>query len=163
MEDNYLWRTDYFYRYKDLPVEESIDLLDWLKQRYVVRRMDVGGQTYCLTHSFYNPKCVDKRYCDLQYSDVWNITWSSIWREDQFTHALDVYPNYEYTFICGHVPVQNARAWKTPAENANILKSFHRENMINIDVGCAKGKIGNLENGAIFLRLNDMKEYVIPL
>ncbi len=35
--------------------------------------------------------------------------------------------------------------------------------MINIDGGCAKGKIGNIANGAIFLRLNDMKEYVIPL
>lgn len=166
-KDAYLWLDANggritFYRYKELPVEERIELLDWLKERYVVRRMELEGRTYCLTHSFYNPACEDKRYSDLQYSDVWNITWSSIWRDDPFTHALDVYPNYEYTFICGHVPVQNARAWETPAEDANVLRSFHHENMINIDGGCAKGKIGNLENGAIFLRLNDMKEYVIP-
>ncbi len=59
-----------FYRYKELPVEEKIKLLNWLKQRYVVRRIEVEDQTYCPTHSFYNPKCEEKRYCNLNYSDV---------------------------------------------------------------------------------------------
>ncbi len=167
-KDAYLWLDANggritFYRYKELPVEERIELLNWLKQRYVVRRMDVEGLPYCLTHSFYNPKCEDKRYCDLQYGDVWNITWSSIWRYDLFTHALDVYSGYEYTFVCGHVPVQSARVWEAPTEDANILKSFRHKNMIDIDGGCAKGKSAKVRNGAIFLRLNDMKEYVIPL
>ncbi len=152
-----------FNRYKELPVAERIRLLNWLKQRYVVRRIEVEDQTYCLTHSFYNPKCVDKRYCDLQYRDVWNITWSSIWRNDPFTNALDVYSDYEYTFISGHVHIQSARAWEAPSENTNVLKSFRHKNMINIDGGCAKGKCGNVRNGAIFLRLNDMKEYAVPL
>ena len=154
------WST--FYRYKELHAEERIGLLDWLKQRYVVRMVEIEGQTYCLTHSFYNHRCEDKCYCDMPYSDVWNITWSSIWREDPFTHALDIYSDYEYTFICGHVPVQIARAGEDPEEDSNVLKSLRHDNLINIDGGCAIEKNGNIENGAIFLRLNDMREFVIP-
>lgn len=150
-----------FNRYKELPVNDRVKLLDWLKQRFVVRRVDIEDQPYCLTHSFYNPRCENKRYCDLPYSDVWNITWSSIWRNDPFTHALDVYPNYKYTFICGHVPVQNARDEQLPVEEGNVLKSFHHENLIDIDGGCAKGCVPEFNNGAIFLCLNDMKEYAV--
>lgn len=56
-KDAYLWLNANggritFYQYKELLVEERIELLDWLKQRYVVRRMDIGGQTYCLDTFF---------------------------------------------------------------------------------------------------------------
>lgn len=153
-----------FSRYRELPVEERIELLDWLKQRYVVRTMEVDDQAWCLTHSFYNPKCENKQYCDIPYRDVWSITWSSIWRHDPLTHALDVYPNYDYTFICGHVPVQNIRAWQTSDEDETVsLKSFYHENVINIDGGCAIGPVSAINNGAIFLKLNDKKEFAIPL
>ena len=167
-KDAYLWLDANggritFYRYKELPIEERNELLDWLKQRYVVRTMEVDDQAWCLTHSFYNPKCENKRYCDLTYSDVWNITWSSIWRNDPLTHALDVYPKYDYTFICGHVPVQNIRAWQTSDEDETRLKSFYHENVIDIDGGCSIGHASAVNNGAIFLRLNDKKEFAIPL
>lgn len=168
-KDAYLWLDANggritFSRYKELPIEERNELLDWLKQRYVVRTMEVDDQAWCLTHSFYNPKCENKRYSDLQYKDVWNITWSSIWRNDPLTHALDVYPNYDYTFICGHVPVQNIRAWQTSDEDETVcLKSFYHENVIDIDGGCSIGHASAINNGAIFLRLNDKKEFAIPL
>ncbi len=167
-KDAYLWLDANggkitFYQYKKLAEKDRDKLLDWLRKRFVVRREDIGNYSYCLTHSFYNPKCENKRYCELTYSDVWNITWSSIWRDDPFTKAMDIYSNYDFTFVCGHVPVQNVRPWETPAEDANELRSFHHKNMITIDGGCAKGKIENIANGAIFLRLNDMKEFAIPM
>ncbi len=152
-----------FNQYKALQEKDRINLLDWMRQRYVVRRIDIDDRAYCLTHSFYNPKCENKRYCELTYSDVWNITWSSIWRDDPLTKAMDIYPDYDYTFICGHVPVQRIRAGQMPDENMNALRSYKHENVVNIDGGCAKGYAINANNGAIFLRLNDMQEFAVEL
>ena len=106
---------------------------------------------------------MDKRYCELSYNDVWNITWSSIWRDDPFTKAMDIYSDYNFSFVCGHVPVQTVRAGQQLPEDTDALKSFCHKNVVNIDGGCAKGHVENANNGLIFLRLNDMKEFAIPL
>ncbi len=167
-KDSYLWldanggRTT-FRQYKRLTEHDRIRLLNWMRQRYVVHQINIDDHAYCLTHSFYNPNCENKRYSELTYNDVWNITWSSIWRDDSFTKALDIYPDYEYTFICGHVPVQDIRSRQPQDEDGDLFKSYRHKNVVNIDGGCARGHAGNITNGAIFLRLNDMKEFAVPL
>ena len=113
--------------------------------------------------SYYNASCENKRYSELQYKNVWNITWSSIWRDDSLTHATDIYSQYDYTFITGHVPVQRIRRYQEPSEDWNSLQSFRHRNLINIDGGCALGHTGEINNGTIFLRLDDMKEFPVPL
>lgn len=167
-KDVYLWLDANggrftFYQYKTLPKEDRINLLVWMRQRYVVRKVFIDNDTYCLTHSFYDPKCENKRYCELSYSDVWNITWSSIWREDDLTQSLNIYPQYPYTFITGHVPVQTIRKRYKADQEWSLLKSFSIDNMICIDGGCAMGSINEVANGLIFLRLDDMSEYAINL
>ncbi len=167
-KDSFLWLdanggSVTFNGYKELPAKDRAELLEWMKHRYVIRRIDVGGHAYCLTHSYYNPECENKRYFELSYDDVWNIAWLSIWRNDPFTHAQDIYPNYNYTFICGHVPVQNIRAIQGTNESGYTLTSFHHNNVVDIDGGCAKGRACKAANGAIFLRINDMKEYAVLL
>ena len=152
-----------FHRYQKLCDRDRAELLNWLRQRYVIRTIEIDGRPYCLTHSFYNPECENKRYSELTYKEVWNITWSSIWRDDFYTHALDIYPDYDYTFICGHVPVQLARKSERSSEDWNILSCFHHENLINIDGGCAMGRVKKVHNGALFLRVDDMKEFAVPM
>ncbi len=151
-----------FSQYKQLLQKERKSLLDWLKNRYVLRTMTINGRSYCLTHSFYNPKYENKKYCEMQYRDIWSITWSSIWRDDFFTHAPDVYSNYDYTFVCGHVPVQRITGNSTHANSAQ-LKGFHHDNLINIDGGCAIGRVAGFDNGLIILKLDDMSERYVPL
>ena len=149
--------------YTDLSCEERKRLLEWLSNRYVIRNLRYPDHDYCLTHSYYNPKCMWKRYNELPYAKVWSITWSSMWREDFLTHGLDVYSKYDYTFVCGHVPVQNIRRRHEAEKEWNCLKSFRHNNVIGIDGGCSLEKDGNLHNGLIFLRLDDLKEFAIPL
>lgn len=149
-----------FEAYKVLPFEEKFSLLKWLKTRYVIKTVKIRDAVYCLTHSYYNLGCENKRYQELSYADVWNVTWSSIWREDFLTHAADIYADYDYTFICGHVPVQSVRMQQMD-KNWNKLISFRHNNVINIDGGCAMGYIDEINNGLIFLRLDDMCEYRI--
>ncbi len=165
-KDAYLWLDanggeTTFYQYKKLAENDRNKLLDWLRKRFVVRRENIGEYSYCLPHSFYNPRCENKRYCELTYRDVWNITWSSIWRDDPFTKAMDIYSNYDFTFVCGHVPVQTIRTEQLLGNTVEGLSSYRHENIVNIDGGCAKGNVEKINNGAIFLRLNDMTEYVV--
>ena len=74
------------------------------------------------------------------------------------THADDIYSDYEYTFITGHVPVQTVRRWQEPEDDWNALKSYKHGNLISIDRGCAMGHVKDIATGAIFLRLDDMRE-----
>ena len=163
----YLWLdvnggVSTFNQYKELSDAERLMMLEWLKSRYVIKIIDVNGHPYCLTHSFYNPKCENMRYNELHYDDVWSITWSSIWRKDAFTHALDIFHHYKYIFICGHVPVQYIFESEDYLECHNSLKSYRKGNLFNIDGGCAIGK-ANTHKGLIFLKLSDLSDHVVMM
>ena len=161
--ETYLWLEvnggkSTYDQYGKLIEEERLKLLEWLRSRYVIRTLNVEGHLFCLTHSYYNPKYENMRCIDLPYGDAWSITWSSIWRKDVFTHALDIYGKYDHTFICGHVPVQKIGEITDSAEKQEI-KSFKHGNLVNIDGGCAlDSKL--TRKGMIILKLNDMSEYV---
>ena len=146
-----------------LSQEERALLLNWLSSRYVIKTFELGNRLFCLTHSYYNDKCNNKRFFELSYSDAWSVTWSSIWREDFLTHALDNYSDYAYTFITGHVPVQQVRRWHSNENDWNRLESFYHNNVINIDGGCAMGRSNEIMNGIIYLRLDDLREFEIKL
>ncbi len=166
--DNYLWLEANggritFDNYKELSKEERWKLLEWMKSRYVIKTIEVSGRRFCLTHSFYKERCENKMFSEMDYRDAWNITWSSIWRNDEFTHAMDIYPQYSYTFVNGHVPVQIIRRQQGTVSECGRLKSFTHNNVICIDGGCALENVGGTERGIIFLRLDDMEEYAVSL
>ncbi len=146
-----------------LSEQERVDLINWLRSRYVIRTLNANNREFCLSHSYYNGKCENKRYNDLSYEDVSNITWSSIWRDDMLTHAEDIYSKYDYTFVIGHVPVLSVRKYKEYDEDWNRLESIHHGNVINIDGGCAIGRNDEFRNGLIIYRLDDGKEFGVEL
>ena len=154
-----------FDRYKVLPIQERKELLEWLNSRYVIKTLDVKDKHFCLTHSFYSSRCKNKRYNEMSYTDAWNITWSSVWREDFLTHGEDVYSQYDYTFVVGHVPVQNIRCRNELEEWYQLvnlrLSSFRSDNVVAIDGGCALGSTKVFENGIIILRLPDLSEQYV--
>lgn len=147
--------------YKSLSLEDRLSLLEWLKTRYVVKTLDINRNKYCLSHSYYNAKCENMKYSELSYLDVWNITWSSIWRDDYCSHALDIYSKYDYQFVIGHVPVHFVRREYYPADAWNVLKFLRHKNVINIDGGCSMGLDEDIENGLILLRIDDMQEFTL--
>ena len=65
-------------------------------------------------------------------------------------------------FVTGHVPVQRIRKWIEVEEDFGCLKSFRKGNLIDIDGGCSFGEIDEVDNGLIFLRLEDMVEFPVP-
>ena len=152
-----------FREYRRLIIGTRKLLLSWLKSRYVIKTVRVGDADFCLTHSFYKESCKNMTYAELEYGDVWSVVWSSIWREDEYTRALDIYPDYDYTFISGHVPVQSVRRFQNPIGDWNQLKAVTHGNLVNIDGGCAFGRSEDINNGAIFLRLDDMREFPVEM
>lgn len=149
--------------YETLSDEERRELLAWLKDRFLIKTIACGGKKICLTHSYYKPDCENKRYRELSYQEVSFIVWSSIWRDDEMTHADDIYGDYDYTFITGHVPVQRVFYKFMPQGDYNRLEKVVHGNLINIDGGLASGHSRGLHNGAIFLRLDDMKEFPVSI
>ncbi len=155
--------TKTFAQYKELSLKKRQSLLLWLRQRYVMKTLEVDGRTFCLTHSYYSEGLENKIYNEMEYRDIWNIVWTSVYREGWETHGSDIYGNYDYTFITGHVPVLKIMRWFLGRDNFNELCIFKKKNFIDIDGGCAMGYREGLNNGALFLRLDDMSVFTVAM
>ncbi len=168
-QDAELW-LDYnggrktFPDYGRLPVNQRKSLLEWLNSRYLIKIIEVGDRKFCLTHSYYRKALENMIYSEVSYWDIWNIVWTSMYRYGDETHGENIYKDHpEYTFITGHVPVLRVmRSWKAQPDY-NELMILQDGNLIDIDGACAMGYQEGVNNGALFLRLDDMKVFPIPL
>ncbi|MCR4740754.1 MAG: fructose-bisphosphatase class III [Lachnospiraceae bacterium] len=148
--------------YYGLSEPERKELLAWLNDRYVTKIINVSGKDFCLTHSFFIDIAENKKYSELDYGTVSDIVWNSIFRDDPDTHADFIYDGYAYTFITGHVPTVKIR-YDLGSTDLDTIRIYEKENLIDIDGGCAYGKQKSINNGALFLRLDDMKVFPIPV
>lgn len=156
-------------KYKNLTLDERKRLLAWLRGRCLMKIVECprGGTKFCLTHSNYVPWYENVAYKDMDYETASNIVWNSIFRKDETKINDSVYRDHkQYVFVTGHVPVQRAFNMRdlTSVMQNGIQSITYKENLINIDGGCAMGKqYLDCENGAIFLRLNDRKVFTVPI
>ncbi len=149
--------------YGNISVEQKKTILGWLATRQVIKIIDINGTGFCLTHSFYIPGCENKRYDELTYDTVSHIVWDSIYRTGDDTHAEDIYGNYDHIFVTGHVPVQRIYMSYEGDDDYNRLEMHRHGNLLCIDGGCALGYNSGVNSGAIFLRLDDLKEFPVPV
>ena len=152
-----------FAQYEKLSLKARKDLLLWLMGRDLIKTLEVNGRSFCLTHSYYIEGQENKAYSEMNYEDIWKIVWVSMYRDDRGTWGPDIYQYYDHTFITGHVPVLLVMRWFERHESFNELRIFEKRNFIDIDGGCALGYQEGLNNGALFLRLNDMKVFTVPM
>ena len=148
--------------YLKLSDKERLELLVWLNDRCVIKTIDIGCTVFCLTHSYYIPGLENRRYQDMDYDDVGKIVWTSVYRTDPDTMGGFLYDKYDYTFVTGHVPTQRVRG-RLDDPGFNVLKTYEDRNLIDIDGGCAMGYCDGINNGALFLRLDDMEVFPIPV
>lgn len=151
-----------FEKYIGLKEKDRIALLEWLRDRYVIKTINVGGKDFCLTHSYYVQKYENKKYHELEYARIWNIVWTSVYRHGE-TKGSDIYKKYDYTFITGHVPVGYIMQNFLGDYEYNDLKIYKKGNFIDIDGGCSMGYCSEMKTGALFIRLDDMKVFAVPL
>ena len=135
--------------FRKLSEYDQADLMEWLRNRPLIKRVSIGEKNYILCHSHYIKGCEDKTLCDMSGNDAWNIVWRSPFRADLYNGGPDYYAQYPETFVIGHVPVQRI---------TGQFDAVMAGNVVDIDGGCAFGKsVGPLECGALFLRLDDME------
>ena len=159
-----------FYEYCGLPGnKERKELLFWLNRRELIKTLDVdtenGKQKYTLCHSYYIPKYDGIPYYEVPKKPAWDIVWRSVFRDEYETMANDVYSEHtDRLFITGHVPIQRIMHVNDSAYDlkTNIPKAYYWKNLVNIDGGLAFQHSG-VKNGALFLRLEDRKEFFIEL
>ncbi len=167
-KDSDLWLygnggTKTYAQYLALTKKKRQSLLLWLRRRYVIRTLEAGGQTYCLTHSYYDPKCENRMYFELDCAAVWNIVWRSMYRDDWDTRGINIYKDYPYTFVTGHVPIPVVKRSFEGDKTYNDLRIFEKGNFIDIDGGCCVGYHEAVHNGALFYRLDDRKVFAEPM
>ncbi len=151
-----------FDQYRDeLSVDERKDLLGWLRGRPLIKLVSAGGRDYVLCHSYYMEGHEDKPLSDVPPDAAWDIVWRSMFRDDPDTWCGDIYAEYpDKLFITGHVPVH--RIVREYQNKYALPHPYQHGNLINIDGGLAYGHMG-IRNAAIFLRLEDMKEFTAEL
>ena len=152
-----------FEKYGNIGKDRKKELMEWLSSREVIKIIEINGKKICLTHSFYLPECENRRYNELTYEQVNEIVWNSIYRDGDDSHAEDLYDRYDYTFVTGHVPVQKIYMFYEGDEDFNRLEMHKHGNLLCIDGGCAMGLGSGVNCGAIFLRLDDLKEFPVPI
>ena len=152
--------------YLDLSLISRKRLLGWLRNRFVIKTVEVGNKVFCLSHSYFVESLLNKRY---RYSDqhhVNEVVWESVYRNDSNVYGKDPYSKHRCTFVSGHVPVQYAREVIGQLKCPAGLSALWNKNMVDIDGGCSYGEefydgYPESENGMLFLRLDDLKEFPI--
>ncbi len=150
-------------KYSELTVKDRQSLLMWLNRCYVIKTLEIGDKKICLTHSYYSEELENKLFFETDHELVWDTVWTSIFRDDEDTHGTNIYKEYGYEFVTGHVPVHKARIRHAHTDDFNVLSGYRYGNLIDIDGGCALGSVEGVDNGAIFLRLDDMREIPIKM
>lgn len=152
-------------KYIALPIEKRKAMIDWLLSRPLIKELDIKTksgevQHFVLSHSYYIPGYAGVPCKDIDYDTAFDIMWLSMFR-DGTTHCdRSVFDaNKDKIFITGHVGVQRVRDEYTSLDS---LHMYRDGNFIDIDGGLsAQDAIVN--NGMIFLRLEDMEEFILPL
>ncbi|MCR4658324.1 MAG: fructose-bisphosphatase class III [Lachnospiraceae bacterium] len=158
------WNGGYttFAQYRqELSDDERKYLLRWLRKRLLIKPLRIQGWDYVLCHTYYIKEHELKPLSDIPPLDADDIVWCSMFRNDPETRCENIYAEYPgKLFITGHVPVQRI---VPEYQKKNVLPHLYRQgNLINIDGGLAYGHTG-LADAAIFLRLDDMTEFVVEL
>ena len=72
-------------------------------------------------------------------------------------------PNACVRIRCKAKQARPVRLDHTKDKDYNKLEAFRLGNFVDIDGGCAMGYTRDIENGALFLRLDDMKEFPVKI
>ena len=147
-------------QYGSLSDKKRQELLTWLNERYVIKTVDLDRRI-CLSHSYYYERLENKRYNEMSLEDVWDVTWRSMFRRGDDTHGENIYKDYDYQFITGHVPTILVNRDFAYNWDYNELRIYAYGNLIDIDGGAAMGYQMDLNNGLLFLRLDDMKVFTV--
>lgn len=127
----------------NLTKKEQEKILDYIEDMYLQIEVEENNKKFLLSHS----SCIiDKdtaKWKDCSDFEVERTVWYSPWRQYEY-ESFEHYKWDNRIHIIGHVPTQNIHYMNSLApsdelaiKEANKLKEITKDNVINIDGGCA--------------------------
>ncbi|MBO4346772.1 MAG: fructose-bisphosphatase class III [Lachnospiraceae bacterium] len=150
-----------FEDFKKCSAKKKAEILIYLDNSIVAKKVKIGRKTYYLCHAYMvNKKFDDEvKYNELIYKDVYQAVWQNIY-DAGFVKKLNekIFPNKKYIYVLGHIFTQ--RLDNIDEEGAGMvlndpdfLGEYH---IINIDCGMA---LRNKSSRLACIRLEDEKIY----
>lgn len=135
--------TKTYKQLNNLSKKDKEKILDYIENMYLQIEVEENDKKILLSHSSY---IIDKdtiKWKDCSEIETERTVWFSPWRQWEY-ESFEHYKWDNRLHIIGHVPVQNIRynesmasSDKEAIKDANILKEIIKDNVINIDGGCA--------------------------
>lgn len=150
--------------YTILPAKKRKEILEYLRNAWVLKKIRIGNKMYHLSHSY---TCGRKfegglHLSDLKKEEVSSIVWQSVF-EYHFRKMMGerLYPNKKNIYVCGHIFTQRLDC--VDESGLGLIyhnKDFHGYHVINVDCGMA---LANKASQLGCLRLEDEATFYVPL
>lgn len=146
-----------FEDFKKCSAKKQAEILIYLDNAIVAKKVKVGRKTYYLCHAYVVSKRFDNevKYNELIYKDVFQAVWQNIY-DASFVKKLNekIFPNKRYIYVLGHIFTQRLdnvddQGRGLVLNDRNFLDGYH---IINIDCGMA---LRNKSSRLACLRLDD--------
>ncbi len=150
-----------FEDFKKCSAKKKAEILIYLDNSIVAKKVKIGRKTYYLCHAYMvNKKFDDEvKYNELIYKDVYQAVWQNIY-DAGFVKKLNekIFPNKKYIYVLGHIFTQrldniDEEGAGMVLNDSDFLGEYH---IINIDCGMA---LRNKSSRLACIRLEDEKIY----
>ena len=148
-----------FEDFKKCSAKKKAEILIYLDNAIVAKKVKMGKKTYYLCHAYAVSKRFDNevKYNELIYRDVFQAVWQNIY-DAGFAKKLNekIFPNKKYIYVLGHIFTQRLDSVDDQGrgivlDDKNFLDGYH---IINIDCGMA---LRNKSSQLACMRLEDEK------
>lgn len=150
--------------YKSLPLKKRKEIVAFLNNSWVVKRVNIGKKSYHLSHAYTCGRKIEDgfRVPDMKREEIWTVVWQSVF-EYQFRKLMGerLFPNKKTIYVGGHIFTQRLDC--TDESGRGVIyhdKNYHGYHVYNIDCGMA---LMNKASQLACLRLDDESEFYVPL
>lgn len=150
--------------YIDLPVSKRKELIQYIQNAWVVKKLTIGKKKFHLSHAYTSDKRMGDglKYADMTHSQIWDIVWVNIYdRAFICKNAAHLFPNKKTIYVSGHTFTQRLDC--VDEKGRGIIyhnKDYHGYQVYNIDCGMA---LKNKTSQLACLRLEDEAQFYVPL
>lgn len=143
--------------YKKCSAKKKAELLIYLDNALIAKKIKVNNKTYYLSHAYIVGKKFEDevKYNELIYKDIYSAVWQNIYDTDFIKSMKDkIFPNKKNIYVSGHIFTQ--RLDNVDEEGRGLvldIKDFLGQyHIINVDCGMA---LRNKSSQLACLRLED--------
>ena len=150
--------------FKALPAGKKQKILDYLKDTWVAKKVQIGKKKYYLDHAYCTKMKFDDgiKFMDMPYNEAYRVVWTSIYDfRYQDVVGEKLFPNKKLTYIHGHTFTQRLDCVDKYGRGLIYENNdFMGYRIFNIDCGMA---LRNKASQLGCIRLDDERKFYVYL